>query len=112
MDFQAVRQNLRLDAHLKEAAFFLNLLYQTIKATECCKSRSREPIHKREFKLEVPQSPVKVQKRKPTKSVSKTPVQRIDTKTMDDYRKVVQSNIKSCKNLLAKQKFKLINKVC
>jgi len=73
-----------------------------MKPTECLKSKSREPVHKREIILEVPQSPVKVQKRKPKNSVSKTVVQRIDTKTMDDYRKIVQSNIKSCKNLLAK----------
>merc|ERR1712170_290501 len=73
-----------------------------MKPTELCQSRSREPIHKREVKLEVPESPkeLKTPKRKPIKSASKTPVQRIDTVKMDSYRKVVQSNIKSCRNLL------------
>merc|ERR1711976_979495 len=55
-----------------------------MKSTECCQS----PVE------------LKTPKRKPKKSASKTPVQRIDTLTMDSYRKVVQSNIKSCRNLL------------
>merc|ERR1712072_6822 len=106
MAYQQVRQNLQVDAHLKEIAFFLEggELPHYMKSTKCCESRSREPIHKRKSVLVVPKSPVKVkvQKRTSPKSVSKTPVQRIDTKTMDDYKKIVQCNIKSCKNLLDK----------
>merc|ERR1712159_571151 len=72
-----------------------------MKSTKCIESRAVEP--RRKSAIIAPQALVEIVKkveRKPTKSVSKEPVKKGNEKSMDDYLKVVQGNIKSCKNLL------------
>merc|ERR1711976_568353 len=72
-----------------------------MKSTKCIESRAVEP--RRKSAIIAPQALLEIvqkKEKKPTKSVSKEPVKKGNEKSMDDYLKVVQGNIKSCKNLL------------
>merc|ERR1711982_16340 len=71
-----------------------------MKSTKCIESRAVEPRRKSAIYVQPLLEIVQVKERKPTKSVSKEPVKKENEKSMDDYLKVVQGNLKSCKNLL------------
>merc|ERR1711862_279980 len=72
-----------------------------MKSTSAFESRSREPLHSRTPRKTQPHflpipKPKKVKKSE--RSASQQPVKRLDTQTMDSYKKIVQNNIKSCRN--------------
>merc|ERR1712151_76856 len=73
-----------------------------MKSTKCIESRSRDPIHKRDPKIELsPRNFVK-EKVQEKKLFEKTLIQTIDSKPKADYSELVKGNVKACKNLLGK----------
>merc|ERR1711862_929492 len=80
-----------------------------MKSTAAFEARSREPLHPRTPRKTQPHflpipKPKKVKKSE--RSASQQPVKRLDTQTMDSYKKIVQNKLKNQKEVLLNNQLK------
>merc|ERR1712007_92968 len=71
-----------------------------MKSTKCIESRSRDPIHQREPKIELSTRNLIKEKVQDKKLLEQTLIQTIDSKPKADYSELVKGNVNACKNLL------------